>query len=125
VKRSIHLCRLLAVFLIAGLVFAPLAARASVDSKASMAMAAAMADDAANMSGDMPCCPEKSAPVDCADCPLMAICMATTLQAQPSADIAEAEPVMLGMLLPASDPEAESLGLLPPPKPPRSLVSPA
>jgi len=90
-----------------------------------MAMAAAMADDAANMSGDMPCCPEKSAPVDCADCPLMAICMATTLQAQPSADIAEAEPVMLGMLLPASDPEAESLGLLPPPKPPRSLVSPA
>ena len=88
-----------------------------------MAMAA-MADDA-SMSGDMPCCPEKSAPVDCADCPLMAICMAKTLQAQPSADIAEAEPVMLRVLLPASDPEAESLGLSPPPKPPRSLISPA
>jgi hypothetical protein len=125
VKRSIHLCRLLAVFLIAGLVFAPLAARANADSKASMAMVAAMADDAATMSGDMPCCPEKSAPVDCADCPLMAICMANTLQAQPSADIAEVEPVMLRMLLPASDPEAESLGLSPPSKPPRSLVSPA
>lgn len=124
-KRSIHLCRLLAVFLIAGLVFAPLAVRANVDSKASFAVAAAIADDAATMSGDMPCCPEKSAPVDCADCPLLAICMAKTLQAQPSADIAEADPVMLRMLLPASDPEAESLGLSPPPKPPRSLVSPA
>ena len=124
-KRSIHLCRLLAVFLIAGLVFAPLAVRGNVDSTTSMAMATAMADDAATMSGDMPCCPEKSAPADCADCPLLAICMAKTLQAQRLADIAEIEPVMLRMLIPASDPEAESVGLSPPPKPPRSLVDPA
>jgi hypothetical protein len=128
VKRSIHLCRLLAVFLIAGLVFAPLAARANANPMASMAMAS-MADDAASeavsMSDDMPCCPEKSLPVDCADCPLMAICMVKTLQAQPSAAVAEIQPVTLRMLLPVSDPEAESLGLLPPPKPPRSLVRPA
>ena len=121
VKRSIHLCRLLAVLLIAGLVFAPFATRANADSIAPMAMAS-MADDAAAMSDDMPCCPDKSAPMDCADCPLMAICMAKTLQALPSAGIAEIEPVMLRMLLPASDAEAESLGLSLPPRPPRSLA---
>jgi hypothetical protein len=53
----------------------------------------------------------------------MAICMVKTLQAQPSAGAAEIQPVTLRMRLPGSDPEAESLGLLPPPKPPRSLVS--
>ncbi|WOH63275.1 hypothetical protein [Bradyrhizobium sp. BWA-3-5] len=123
-KRSIHICRLLAVFLIAGLVFAPLAARAKMDSPASVA-AAAMADETSSMAEDMSCCSEKSAPADCADCPLMAICMVKTLQAQPSASIALVDPVMLRMLLPASDPDAESLGLSPPPKPPRSLVRPA
>lgn len=124
VKRSIHLCRLLAVFLIAGLVFAPLAARANVDSMASMAMAS-MADDAGSMSDEMPCCPDKSAPVDCDQCPLMALCVSTTLHTPLSASVAEIQPVTLRMLLPVSDPEAESLGLLPPPKPPRSLVRPA
>jgi hypothetical protein len=121
VKRSIHLCRLLAVFLIAGLVFAPLAARANANPTASRAMAS-MADEAASMSEDMPCCPEKSLPMDCADCPLMAICMAKTLQAQPSAGVAEIQPVTLRMLLPGSDPEVESVAYSPPPKPPRSLV---
>jgi hypothetical protein len=118
VKRSIHLCRLLAIFLIAGLAFAPLAARANVDSVASMAMA----DDAASMSDDMPCCPGKSAPMDCADCPLMALCVSTTLQAPLLAGVAEIQPVMLRMLLPGSDPEVESVAYSPPPKPPRSLV---
>jgi hypothetical protein len=121
VKRSIHLCRLLAIFLIAGLVFAPLAARANVDSVASMAMAS-MADDAASMSDDMPCCPEKSAPVDCDQCPLMALCVSTTLQAPLPAGAAEIQPVTLRMLLPGSDPEVESVAYSPPPKPPRSLV---
>ncbi len=124
VKRSIHLCRLLAVFLIAGLVFAPLAARANVDSMA-MASMASMADEAASMSDDMPCCPDQSAPVDCDQCPLMALCVSTTLHAPLSASVAAIQAVALRMLLPVSDPEAESLGLLPPPKPPRSLVRPA
>jgi hypothetical protein len=114
VKRSIHLCRLLAVFLIAGLVLAPLAARANVDSIVSMAMT--------SMSGDMPCCPDKSAPVDCDRCPLMALCVATTLQAPLPAGIAEIRLVTLRMLLPGSDPEVESVAYSPPPKPPRSLV---
>ena len=124
VKRSIHLCRLLAVFLIAGLVFAPLAARANVDSMGSMAVVS-MADDAGSMSDDMPCCPDKSVPVDCDKCLLMALCVSTTLHAPLSASVAEVQPVTLRMLLPVSDPEAESLGLPPPPRPPRSLVRPA
>ena len=123
-KRSIHIHRLLTVFLIVGLVFAPLAALAKVDSQAAVAVAA-MLDEAASMAKDMPCCPEKSAPADCADCPLMAICMAKTLQAPAAAGVAAVGPVTLRRLLPASDPEAESLGLLPPPKPPRSLARPA
>jgi len=122
VKRSIHLCRLLAVFLIAGLVFAPLAVRANADSMASMAMTSMSGDHMADMSDDMPCCPDKSAPVDCDQCPLMALCVSTTLQAPLPADVAEIQPVTLRKLLPGSDPEVESVAYSPPPKPPRSLV---
>jgi hypothetical protein len=122
VKRSIHLCRLLAVFLIAGLVFAPLAVRASGDSMASMPIASMSGDDMADMSDDMPCCPDKSAPVDCDQCPLMALCAATPLQAPLPAGVVEIRPVTLRMLLPGSDPEVESVAYSPPPKPPRSLV---
>ena len=121
VKYSIHLCRLLAIFVIVGLVVAPLTARANTSAMAPMAMTA-MSDGAVVMSDDMPCCPEKSAPVDCDQCPLMALCVSTTLQAPLPAGIAEIRPVTLRMLLPGSDPEVDSLGYSPPPKPPRSLV---
>jgi hypothetical protein len=118
VKISIHLSRLLAICLIAGLVFAPLSAPAN----AGMAtdMGASMA--AAEISADMPCCPDKSAPMDCDQCPLMAICMVTTFQAPSAAGVIEVRPVTVRLLAPHSDPEAESLGYLPPPRPPRSLV---
>jgi len=119
VKRSIHLCRLLAVLLIVGLVVAPLTARANAGATASMM---SMSVDAAAMSDDMPCCPDKSAPVDCDQCPLMALCVSTTLQAPLPAGVAEIQPVTLRMLLPGSDPEVESVAYSPPPKPPRSLV---
>jgi hypothetical protein len=118
VKRSIHLCRLLAVLVIVGLVISPLTARANAVVTASMT---SMSGDAA-MSEDMPCCPDKSAPVDCDQCPLMALCAATTLQAPLPAGIAEIQSVTLRMLLPGSDPEVESVAYSPPPKPPRSLV---
>jgi hypothetical protein len=121
VKCSIHLCRLLAVFAIVGLVIAPLTARANAGGMASMAMTS-MSDEAAGMSDDMPCCPDKLAPVDCDQCPLMALCAATTLQAPLWVGVAEIQPVTLRMLLPGSDPEVESVGYSPPPKPPRSQV---
>jgi hypothetical protein len=121
-KRSIHLCRLLAVLLIAGLVFAPLSVRANGDSMASMAMTSMPGDHMAVMSDDMPCCLDKSAPADCDQCPLMALCVSTTLQAPLAAGVAEIRPVTLRMLLPGSDPEVASVAYSPPPKPPRSLV---
>jgi hypothetical protein len=121
VKHSIDLCRLLAVFAIVGLVIAPLTARANAGGMASMAMAS-MSDDAADMADDMPCCPDKSAPADCDQCPLMALCAATTLQAPLPTGIAEIQPVTLRMLLPGSDPEVDSVAYSPPPKPPRSQV---
>ena len=120
-KRSIHLCRLLAVFLTFSLVIAPLSARADAGVPASMTMTS-MSDEAAAMSENMPCCPDKSAPVDCDQCPLMALCVSTTLQAPLPAGVAEIQPVTLRMLLPGSDPEVESVAYSPPPKPPRSLV---
>jgi hypothetical protein len=52
----------------------------------------------------------------------MALCVSTTLQAPLPAGVAELQPVTLRMLLPGSDPEVESVGYSPPPKPPRSLV---
>jgi hypothetical protein len=121
VKRSIHLCRLLAVLVIVGLVIAPLSARANTGSMASMAMTS-MSDDAAAMADDMLCCPDKSAPVDCDQCPLMALCVSTTLQAPLPARVSEIQPVTLRMLLPGSDPEVDGVGYSPPPKPPRSLA---
>lgn len=126
VKRSIHLSRLLAVLVIVGLVIAPLTARAgagvSAMAKTSMSDHAAMAADAAGLSEEMPCCSDKSAPLDCDQCPLMALCAATTLQAPLPAGVAEIQPVTLRMLFPGSDPELESVGYSPPPKPPRSLA---
>jgi hypothetical protein len=119
VKRSIHLCRLLAVFVIVGLVIAPLTAWANTSVMASMT---SMSGDEAGVSEEMPCCPDKSAPVDCGQCPLMALCVSTTLQAPLPAGVAEIQPVTLRMLLPGSDPEVESVAYSPPPKPPRSLV---
>jgi hypothetical protein len=113
VKRSIHLCRLLAVFLIVGLVIAPLLAPVNTAATAPTAIA--------TMSADMPCCPDKSAPVDCDQCQLMAICMTKTFQAS-SAGVVEVLLVTARTLLPHSDPKVESLDHLPPPKPPRSLV---
>lgn len=111
---STHLGRLLAIFVIAGLVLAPLSAPVNAASRASMATV--------EMSADMPCCPDKSAPADCDQCPLMAICMVTTLQAPSAAGVIELRPVTLRLLAPRSDPEAESLGQHPPPRPPRPLV---
>ena len=114
VNISIHLGRLLAIFLIAGLVLAPLSAPANAAKGAATSMV--------EMSADMPCCPDKSAPMDCDQCPLMAICMVKTFQAPSSAGVVEVRPVTLRMMAPRSDPAPDGLNFLPPPRPPRSLV---
>jgi hypothetical protein len=126
VKRSIILSRILAVFLIAGLFTAPLSASLAAVADAS-ALAMSMTGEMGT-TGDMPCCPDKQgcpdkkAPADCDKCALMAICMNQTLQALPSYVFAEIVPSRMRTLVPLSDPEMESLGYSPPPRPPRSLV---
>ena len=118
-KISIHIGRLLAILVIAGLVFAPLSGPAN----AGMTMVGSVPEmAAAEMTADMPCCPDKSAPMDCDQCPLMALCMVTNLHVPSSAGVTEIRPVTVRMLAPGSDPQGDSLGQHPPPRPPRSLV---
>jgi hypothetical protein len=69
--------RLLAVFVIVGLAFAPLVAPAAA---AKRLAAAEMAD----MSGDMQCCPDGQKNKSCHDCPLVAMCMLSIAQAEPT-----------------------------------------
>lgn len=71
--------RLLAVFVIVGLVAAPL-----VTPAAAKRLAAAEMTDMTAMSGDMPCCPDGQKSNNCQDCPLVAVCMLTIAQAEPS-----------------------------------------
>jgi hypothetical protein len=70
--------RLLAVFVIVGLVAAPL-----VTPVAKRLPVGEMSDMTA-MTGDMPCCPDGQKNNSCQDCPLVAICMLAIAQADPS-----------------------------------------
>jgi hypothetical protein len=70
--------RLLAVFVIVGLVAAPL-----VTPAAAKRLPAGEMSDMADMSGDMPCCPDGQKNKSCPDCPLVAMCMMTIAPAEP------------------------------------------
>jgi hypothetical protein len=71
--------RLLPVFAIVGLVAAPLVTPAAAKRQPVGEMS-----DMAAMSGDMPCCPDEQKNNGCQDCPLVAMCMLTIAQAEPS-----------------------------------------
>jgi hypothetical protein len=71
---------LLAILVIAGLLIAPL-----VTPAAATRLPIAEMTDMAAMSGDMPCCPDGQKNKSCQDCPLVAMCMLTIAQAEPSA----------------------------------------
>lgn len=70
---------LLAVFVIVGLVTAPL-----VTPAAAKWLTVGEMSEMAAMPGDMPCCPDKQKNNSCQDCPLVAMCMLTIAQADPS-----------------------------------------
>jgi hypothetical protein len=70
--------RLLAVFVIVGLVVAPL-----VTPAAAKRLPVAEMSDMSAMAGDMPCCPDEQKNSNCQDCPLIAMCMLTIAQAEP------------------------------------------
>jgi hypothetical protein len=71
--------RLLAVFVIVGLVVAPL-----VSPVVAKRMPVGEMSDMAAMSDDMQCCPDGQKSNSCQDCPLVAMCMLTIAQAEPS-----------------------------------------
>src|ERR1700682_3525802 len=71
--------RLLAVFVIVGLVAAPL-----VTPAAAKRLPVGEMSDMAAMPGDMPCCPDEQKNNNCQDCPLVAMCMLTIAQAEPT-----------------------------------------
>jgi hypothetical protein len=71
--------RLLAVFVIVGLVAAPL-----VTPTAAKRLPVGEMSDMAAMSAHMPCCPDGQKNKSCQDCPLIAICMLTIALANPS-----------------------------------------
>src|SRR5450759_4802126 len=70
--------RLLAVFVIVGLVAAPL-----VTPAVAKPLPVGEISDMSAMSGDMPCCPDGKKNNSCQDCPLVAMCMLTIAQAEP------------------------------------------
>jgi hypothetical protein len=82
--------RLLAVFVIVGLVAAPLVTPAAAQrvAAADMTDMAAMSGDITSgdmASGNMTCCPDGQKNKNCQDCPLVAMCMLTIAQAEPFA----------------------------------------
>jgi hypothetical protein len=122
--------RLLAVFVIVGLVAAPLVTPAAAER-----LAVASAVGMAAMSGDMQCCQavmkdgmnccsEQQKSNDCQDCPVMAICTLTLAQAEPL--LADSMPAPLlstrCLFVALDDLIADSLIGSPPDHPPRISV---
>jgi hypothetical protein len=128
VNRQITIRRLLAIFMVAGLVLAPLS-RPVMAGTASDGSMSAIADDMAmsatsdEVAGDMPCCPSKAAaPIDCDKCVFMAACMSQFL-AGPSGTIFRLPFAASGqIILPQNDSWPDGVGHPPPEDPPRTLV---
>ena len=110
--------RLLAVFVIVGLVAAPL-----VTPAAAKRLPVGEMSDMAAMSGDMPCCPDGQKNKSCQDCPLIAICMLTIALANSSPTSAIQVSFLIHRLSFALvDLTADGLMGAPPDHPPRILT---
>src|SRR3984893_12725486 len=117
--------RLLAIFMIAGLVLSPLPQpiMAGTISHAWMADDMSMSASADEMANDMPCCPSKApAPVDCDKCAFMAACMTKCFAGMTATVV---HPFLSGsdsIVLERNDSRPDGLGHPPPEHPPRTLV---
>jgi len=133
VKGQITIRRLLAVFMIAGLVLAPLS-RPVMAGMASDASMPAMAEDMSMaapvdlmsndvMASDMPCCPSKApTPLDCDKCIFMAACAAKCFSGI-SATVFHPLLAISARIVPLwNDSWPDGLGYPPPDHPPRTLV---
>jgi hypothetical protein len=116
-RRILNL--LLAVFVTAGLMVAPLV----IPAAAGYPMAGDMQmSDTQDMSADMPCCPDQQKSKQCQDCPLIAICMLKVLQTGPAIAMATRSPLALELFRPLDDIIADGLTRPPPDYPPRTQV---
>ena len=137
-KRQITIRRLLAVFMIAGLVLAPLS-RPVMAGMASDASMAAMAEDmpmavSADMmpndmmpndmvASDMPCCPSKApSPLECDKCIFMAACATKCFSGLSAAVFHPVLAVSLRIVPLLNDSWPDSPGYPPPDHPPRTLI---
>jgi hypothetical protein len=110
--------RLLAVFVIVGLVVAPLVGPAAAERMASAGMS-----DMAAMSGDMQCCPDGQKNKSCHDCPLVAMCMLSIAQAEPTpADGIQVSFQTRRLFFALVDLTADGLIGVPPDHPPRTSI---
>lgn len=115
-----RLLRLLLASLISiGLAVAPLVAPAAASGAASSDTSMVQMAD---MSADMPCCPEEQKQSGCQDCPLLAMCTLKVLQAGPAAVTAIRYARALALLRPLDDVIVDGLVRPPPDHPPRSIV---
>jgi hypothetical protein len=128
VNRQITIRRLLAIFMIAGLVLAP-SARPVMAGTASDASMPAMADDmsmsavADEMASDMPCCPSKApTPIGCDKCVFMAACATKCFSGLTVALFQPLFAVSAGLAHPQNDSWPDGLGHPPPEHPPRTLA---
>jgi hypothetical protein len=128
VNRQITIRRLLAIFVIAGLVLAPLgrpAMAATMPDASMQAMADDLSSSAATdeMANEMPCCPPKaSPPVGCDKCVFMTGCTSTCFTGM-SADVIHPLLATSGRIAALqNDSWPDDLGHPPPEHPPRTLV---
>lgn len=119
----VNLRQLPAMLAILGLVFGPLARPANAMLGPEMASATSAATtDATGAMGGMPCCPDEG-PVkfDCQkDCPLMALCMTTTMQNISASYACLIQFNASSVIFPADERNLESLFQSPPAKPPKA-----
>ena len=110
--------RLLAVFVIVGLVAAPL-----VYPVAAKRLPVGEMSNMAAMSDDMQCCPDGQKSNSCQDCPLVAMCMLTVAQAEPSpANVIQISFQIHRLSFALVDVIADGLIGVPPDHPPRILT---
>lgn len=130
-KRNFAIHRLLATFVVAALVLAPLSRpiMAAAAPDASMAMSNPVADEMsmsdmdAAMADDMPCCPSKApAAADCDKCVFMAGCASVFVAGLVAAGFEYLPVIAATLALERDSDDVAGLGQPPPERPPRVLV---
>jgi hypothetical protein len=120
--------RLLAIAIVAGLAVAPVAAPAAMRASMAGMMADGMTDlssvaDGSSMAADMPCCPDEQNSRTCTDCPVIGMCVLTSVQAVPP--MMAALPVRHAVRTAHAvldEATADGLDRPPPDQPPRNLA---